>query len=231
VKRGKKYLVAKKEVEADKIYTPTEALELVKKIAFAKFDETVEVSVALYIKKSHSIRDTFVLPHQFTAEKKILVFAKGDKAEEARAAGAVYVGDDDLIQKIKDGWSDFDVCIATPDMMKDVGKLGPALGRRGLMPNPRTKTVTNDITATVAELKKGRIEFRADKTGVVHLPVGKLNMPLAHIEENLSLFFAELIQKRPNDLKGDFIRSVYIASTMGPAVKLENTVITAARRS
>ncbi|NIZ19796.1 50S ribosomal protein L1 [Entomospira culicis] len=229
MRRGKKYLEAKKAIEADKIYEPMAALELIKKIAFAKFDETVEVSVALNIKKSHSIRDTFVLPHQFTAEKKILVFAKGEKADEARAAGAAYVGDDDLIQKVKDGWTDFDVCIATPDMMKDVGKLGPALGRRGLMPNPRTKTVTNDITATVAELKKGRIEFRADKTGVVHLAVGKLSMPLEHVQENLMVFFSELIQKRPTDLKGEFIRSVYLASTMGPAIKLENAVITATR--
>ncbi|NIZ40319.1 50S ribosomal protein L1 [Entomospira entomophila] len=229
MKRGKKYQEAKKLLEADKLYDPKDALDLVKKMAFAKFDETVEVSVALNIKKSHSIRDTFVLPHQFTAEKKILVFAKGEKAEEAKAAGATYVGDDDYIQKVKDGWTDFDVCIATPDMMKDVGKLGPALGRRGLMPNPRTKTVTNDITATVAELKKGRIEFRADKTGVVHLAVGKLSMPTEHVQQNLLLFFSELIQKRPTDLKGEFIKSVYISSTMGPAVKLDNAVITSAR--
>jgi large subunit ribosomal protein L1 len=229
MKRGKKYQEARKLLESDKLYSPDEALALVKKMAFAKFDETFEVSVALHIKKSHSIRDTFVLPHQFTAEKKILVFAKGDKADEARAAGAAFVGDDDLIQKVREGWTDFDVCIATPDMMKDVGKLGPALGRRGLMPNPRTKTVTNDITATVAELKKGRIEFRADKTGVVHLPVGKLSMSAEHVQENLKVFFGELIGKRPSDLKGEFIRSVYIASTMGPAVKLDNAVITQAR--
>lgn len=229
MKRGKKYQEALKQLDGNKLYGTQEAIALVKKMAFAKFDETVEVSVALNIKKSHSIRETFVLPHQFRAEKKILVFAKGEKAEEARAAGAAYVGDDDLIQKVKDGWIDFDICIATPDMMKDVGKLGPALGRRGLMPNPRTKTVTNDITQTVAELKKGRIEFRADKTGVVHLPVGKLGMELGQIEENLKLFFSELIQKRPTDLKGEFIKSVYVASTMGPAVKLDNSVITMAR--
>ncbi len=227
MKRGKKYLEAEKQLDRAKAYALTEGLNLVKSMAFAKFDETVEVSVCLNIKKSHSIRETFVLPHQFTAEKRILVFAKGDKADEARAAGAMYVGDDDLIQKIRNGWVDFDVCIATPDMMKDVGKLGPALGRRGLMPNPRTKTVTNDITSAVAELKKGRIEFRADKTGVVHLGVGKLGMDLSQVQENLEVFLSELVRKRPVDLKGDFIKSIYISSAMGPGVKLDLAVATA----
>lgn len=231
MKRGKKYRAAKKLLEENRVYQVSEGLNLVKEIAFAKFDETVEVCVSLNIKKSHSIRDTFVLPHQFTAEKKILVFAKGEKADEARNAGATYVGDDDLIQRIKDGWIDFDVCISTPDMMKDVGKLGPALGRRGLMPNPRTRTVTNDITTAVDELKKGRVEFRADKTGVVHLAIGKLSMSLDDVKENLNLFFTELIQRRPADLKGEFIRSVHISSTMGPAVKLDNSVVSLVVRS
>lgn len=227
MKRGKKYLEAEKKLDRSKGYGVGEALDLVKEMAFAKFDETVEVHVCLNIKKSHSIRDTFVLPHQFTGEKKILVFAKGEKADEAREAGAAYVGDDDLIQKIRDGWIDFDICIATPDMMKDVGKLGPALGRRGLMPNPRTKTVTNNIKEAVAELKKGRIEFRADKTGVVHLGVGKLSMGQERIKENMHAFFVELLRKKPADIKGEFVKSVYVASAMGPGVRLDNAAANA----
>lgn len=226
MKRGKKYQEAEKKLDRNRIYSSSEGMSLVKEMAYAKFDETVEVHVCLNLKKSHSIRDTFVLPHQFTAEKRILVFAKGAKADEARAAGAVHVGDEELIQKVKDGFSDFDVCIATPDMMKDVGKLGPALGRRGLMPNPRTKTVTNDLKEAINELKKGRIEFRADKTGVVHLGVGKLSMDMTKIEENLKTFFVELGRKKPSDLKGDFVRSVYISSAMGPGVKLDNSSVT-----
>lgn len=221
MKRGKKYLEAEKKIDRDKHYDLDEAIKLVKEMAFAKFDETVEVAVSLNIKKSHSIRETFVLPHQFTGEKKILVFAKGEKADEARAAGAAFVGDDDLVQKVKDGWLDFDVCIATPDMMKDVGRLGQVLGRRGLMPNPRTKTVTNDIKEAVAELKRGRVEFRADKGGVVHLGVGKVSMDNAAVAENIRTFVAELLRKKPSDLKGEFVKSIYICSAMGPGVCLD----------
>jgi large subunit ribosomal protein L1 len=228
MKRGKKYREAEKQLDRNKAYTIDEAVALAKKLSFVKFDETFEAHVCLNIKKSHSIRDTFVLPHQFTGEKKILVFAKGEKADEARAAGAAYVGDDELIQKIKGGWVDFDICIATPDMMKEVGKLGPVLGRRGLMPNPRTKTVTNDVKEAVEELKKGRVEFRADKTGVVHIGFGKLSMGEALVKENLTVFFSELMRKKPADIKGEFIKSVYISSTMGPSIKLENAVVTTA---
>jgi large subunit ribosomal protein L1 len=226
MKHGKKYIAAEKKVDKNKTYPTGDALALVKEMAFAKFNETVEVHVCLNLKKSHSVRDTFVMPHQFTGEKKILVFAKGDKADEAREAGAAYVGDDDLIIKVKGGFLDFDICIATPDMMKEVGKLGPVLGRRGLMPNPRTKTVTNDIKEAVAELRKGRVEFRADKTGVVHLAVGKLNMTTEQVNENLSTFFGELMRKKPSDVKGEFVKSVYLASSMGPSVKLENSTVT-----
>ncbi|MGL4525316.1 MAG: 50S ribosomal protein L1 [Spirochaetia bacterium] len=221
MKHGKKYTQAEKQLDRSRAYGLEDALQLVKAMAFAKFDESVEISVSLNIKKSHSIRDTFVMPHQFTGEKKILVFAKGEKADEARAAGAAYVGDDDLVEKVKGGWLDFDVCIATPDMMKDVGRLGQVLGRRGLMPNPRTKTVTNDVKEAVAELKRGRVEFRADKGGVVHLAVGKLSMGPANVSENVRFFIGELLRKKPADLKGDFVRSVYISSTMGPGVRLE----------
>jgi large subunit ribosomal protein L1 len=217
---GKKYSAAAEKVDADKLYAYEEALGLVKAVAFAKFDETVEISVKLNLKKSHTVRDTVVFPHTFQGEKKILVFAKGDKADEARANGAAFVGDADLIEKIKGGWMEFDVCVATPDMMKDVGKLGPILGRRGLMPNPKTGTVTNDLTAAIKELKAGRIEFRADKTGVVHLPVGKVSMEATKVNENVQAFISELERRRPADLKGDFIKSVAVSSTMGPGVKI-----------
>lgn len=221
MKHGKKYQDAVKKYDGEKLYPYAEALELVKKVAYAKFDETVEIHVKLNLKKSHTVRDTVVLPHSFMAEKKILVFAKGDKAEEAKKAGAAFVGDNDLIEKIKGGWMDFDVCVATPDMMKDVGKLGAILGRRGLMPNPKTQTVTLDLVGAIAELKKGRIEFRADKTGVVHLNVGKVSMEPAKVNENVQVFMAELERKRPADLKGEYIASVAVASTMGPGVKIQ----------
>jgi large subunit ribosomal protein L1 len=227
MERGRKYQEAEKKLDRSKSYDLDSAFDLVKAMAYAKFDETVQVAVALNLKKSHSIRDTFVMPHQFAGEKKILVFAKAEKADEARAAGATYVGDDDLIQKIKDGWVDFDVCIATPDMMKDVGKLGQVLGRRGLMPNPRTKTVTNDVKEAVAELKKGRIEFRADKGGVVHLGIGKLSMNPEQVKENCRYFLTEVMRKKPADLKGDYVRSVYISSAMGPGVCLDNSIMVA----
>ncbi len=220
MKHGKKYRNAVKGLDTQKAYLPDEAATLVKGMAFAKFDETVELSLNLNMKKGNTVRDTLVLPHQFRGEKKILVFAKGDKAEEARAAGAAFVGDDDLIAKIKEGWLDFDVCVATPDMMKDVGKLGQVLGRKGLMPNPKTQTVTLDITGAVKELKKGRTEFRSDKTGCIHLAVGKVSMTAEQIKENAMIVVQEVERKRPNDTKGDFIKSVYLASTMGPGVKL-----------
>jgi len=220
MKRGKKYLEAVKKYEKQEIYPLDKAIGLVKELAYAKFDETVEVSMKLNIKAKHSIRDTLVLPHGFLKEKKILVFAKGDKAAEAKEAGAVYIGDDDLIEKIKGGWLDFDVAVATPDLMKDVGKLGPILGRRGLMPNPKTKTVTFDIKGAVHELKKGRVEFRADKTGVVHMPIGKISMDADKIGENIRLFIQEVARKRPPDLKGEFIKSIALSSTMGPGVKI-----------
>ena len=218
MKRGKKYQEAIKKFDRNKQYSLTEAAQIVKDCAFASFTETVEVAVSLSLKKSQSVRDTVVLPNQFMAQKKILVFAKGDKAEEAKAAGAAYVGDTDLIDKIRGGWMDFDIAVATPDMMKDVGRLGPILGRRGLMPNPKTHTVTNDIKEALAELNKGRVEFRSDKTGVVHLAVGKVDMDAAKIAENAQATIAEIIRKKPSDAKGDFILSVSLSSTMGPGV-------------
>ena len=221
MKHGKKYREALEKVDAAKVYGIQEGVDLVKTLSFAKFDETVEVSVNLNIKKSQSVRDTFVLPHQFAAEKKVLVFAKGDKAKEAEDAGATFVGAEDLVEKIKGGWLEFDICVATPDMMREVGKLGPILGRRGLMPNPKTRTVTMDVKGAVAELKQGRIEFRADKGGVVHLAVGKVSMEADHVKANIETFFGELSRKRPSDVKGEFIKSASLSSTMGPGLKLQ----------
>ncbi len=227
MRRGKNYQEAVKKVDRTKLYSLQEAAELVKSCAYAKFVETVEISVTLALKKSQSVRDTVVLPNQFMAQKKILVFAKGDKAEEAKAAGAAYVGDTDLIEKIRGGWMDFDVAVATPDMMKDVGKLGPVLGRRGLMPNPKTHTVTNDIKEALAELNKGRVEFRSDKTGVVHLAVGKVNMEAAAIAENAQAAIDEIMRKKPSDAKGDFVVSIALSSTMGPGVHVNTKDATA----
>jgi len=220
MKRGKKYREAVAKVDRDALYTYEDALSLVKELAYAKFDETIEMAINLNLKKSHTVRDTVVLPNQFAGEKKVLVFAKGEKAAEAEAAGAAYVGAEDLVEKIKGGWLDFDVCVATPDMMREVGKLGPVLGRRGLMPNPKTRTVTMDVKGAIAELKMGRVEYRADKTGVVHLPVGKVSMDPARVKENIDVFMSELVKKRPSDVKGEFIKTAAVSSTMGPGVRV-----------
>ena len=221
MRRGKKYAAAAAKYDKQKRYELNEAVKLVKEAAFAKFDETVELSVKLNLKKGQSVRDTVVLPNQFAAEKRILVFAKGEKATEATQAGAAYVGDTDLVQKIQGGWLDFDVVVATPDMMKDVGRLGPVLGRRGIMPNPKTGTVTMDVAGAIKELKQGRVEFRNDKTGVIHLAVGKVSMAPEAVAENVRLVMGEIKKKRPSDTKGDFVKSVAVSSTMGPGVKVD----------
>ncbi len=220
MKHGKNYRAALEKYNKLETYPYEKAVELVKELSFAKFDETVELSVRLNLKKSQTVRDTVVLPNQFVTEKKILVFAKGEKADEARGAGATFVGDDDLIEKIKGGWVDFDVAVATPDMMKDVGKLGPILGRRGLMPNPKTQTVTFDIKEAVEELKKGRVEFRSDKSGIVHLAVGKVSMEQNKMLENVQSVVSEIERKKPSESKGEFVVSVALSSTMGPGVKV-----------
>ena len=221
MKRGKKYLEVAKKVDSTKLYSLEEASKLVKETSYTKFDSTVELHIKLLLKKSQSVRDTVVLPNQFSAEKRVLVFARGEKAQEALDAGAMYVGDDDLIEKIKSGWMDFDIAVATPDMMKDVGRLGPILGRRGLMPNPKTQTVTMDIKGALAELKKGRTEFRSDKTGVVHMAIGKVSMPFEKIAENAEAAIKEVVRRKPSDAKGDFVQSVSFASTMGPGISLD----------
>lgn len=220
MKHGKGYAEAAKRVDRQRTYTVEEAVTVVKEAAFAKFDETVDLALKLNLKKSQTVRDTLVLPNQFTSEKKILVFAKGEKADEAKEAGATYVGDVDLVDKIKDGWLDFDIAVATPDMMKDVGRLGPILGRRGLMPNPKTQTVTFDIKGAISELRKGRVEFRSDKTGVIHLGVGKVSMAPEKVAENVRAVIGEIERRRPSDVKGDYLQTATVSSTMGPGVKI-----------
>jgi large subunit ribosomal protein L1 len=218
MKRGKKYRETLEKYDPAQQYGLEEALGIVQELAYAKFDETVEIALKLNVKAKHSVRDTLVLPNSFRAEKKILVFAKGEKADEAKEAGAAFVGDADLVERIQGGWLDFDVAVATPDMMKDVGKLGPILGRRGMMPNPKTKTVTFDVKEAIAELKKGRVEFRGDKTGVIHLPIGKVSMDKERIAENARLLIDEVQRKKPADIKGEFVKSIAVSSTMGPGI-------------
>jgi len=218
MKRGKKYQEAIKKHDLQKSYAVLQACEIVKDIKFAKFDETVELHVNLKLTKSQFVRDTLVLPHQFKGEKRVLVFCKEDRVKEALDSGATFAGSDEYIEKIRGGWLDFDIAVATPDMMKDVGRLGMVLGRRGLMPNPKTGTVTNDIAAAIDELKKGRVEYRADKSGVVHIAIGKVSMDADKIADNAQALMSELSRKKPADAKADYVQSVSVSSTMGPGV-------------
>ena len=218
MKHGKKYSEALKKYDAQKHYAVAEACKIVKDINFVKFDATVELHVALRLGKSQTVRDTLVFPNQFTAEKKVLVFCTEDRAKEALDAGATYAGSTEYIDKVKGGWLDFDIAVATPDMMKDVGRLGMVLGRKGLMPNPKTGTVTNDLAGAIAELKKGRTEFRADKEGIIHIAVGKVSMDSDKVAENVNPLLTELDRKQPADAKADFVRSVSVSSSMGPGV-------------
>ena len=224
MKHGKKYENALKKYDPAARYTLSKAIDVVKELKFANFDETVEVHVSLTLSKGQTVRDTVVLPHQFRGEKKVLVFCTDDKVKEALDAGAAYAGSAEYIEKVKGGWLDFDIAVATPDMMKDVGRLGMVLGRRGLMPNPKTGTVTMNIPQAINELKKGRVEFRADKGGVVHLPVGKVSMPSEKIVENIEALLAETMRKKPADAKSDYVRSVSVSSTMGPGVWVDHKV-------
>ena len=224
MKHGKNYKNALAKYDSAASYELPKAVDIVKELKYAKFDETVEVHVSLTLGKGQSVRDTLVLPHQFRGEKKVLVFCTDDRVKEALDAGAAYAGSTEYIEKVKGGWLDFDIAVATPDMMKDVGRLGMVLGRRGLMPNPKTGTVTTDISSAINELKKGRVEIRADKGGVVHLPVGKVSMDSSKIVENVQALINETMRKKPADAKGDYIRSVSISSTMGPGVWVDYKV-------
>ena len=218
MKHGKKYRESLKKYDSTASYELVKACETVKEIKFSNFDETVEAHVNLKLGKSQTVRDTLVFPNQFKGEKKVLVFCKEDRIKEALDAGAAFAGADEYIDKVKGGWLDFDVAVATPDMMKDVGRLGMVLGRRGLMPNPKTGTVTNDIVSAINELKKGRVEYRADKHGIVHMAVGKCSMDTEKVVENISTLISEVGRKKPAGSSAGFVQSVSISSSMGPGV-------------
>ena len=221
---GKKYRVAEKNRDVAAAYLPKQALEIVKKSAFAKFDETVEVAVRLGVDPKHAdqvVRGTVVLPAGTGKSVRVLVIATGDKAREAENAGADYVGADDMIAKIKDGWLDFDVLVATPDQMGKLGQLGRVLGPRGLMPNPKAGTVTMDVTRAVRETKAGKIEFRVDKAGNVQVPIGKVSFPLESLETNFNAFMDQIVRSKPASSKGVYVRNVSVSSTMGPGVKVD----------
>ena len=218
MKHGKKYRAALAKYDLTKKYDVASACKMVQDMKFAKFDETVEAHVVLRLEKNAVVRDTLVFPNQFRGEKKVLVFCKEDKVKEALDAGATYAGSDEYIEKVKGGWLDFDVCVATPDMMKDVGRLGMVLGRKGLMPNPKTGTVTPNVAQAVAELKKGRTEFRADKAGIVHIAVGKCSMDTDKVVENVKTLLTEIGRKKPAGSAAGFVQSVSVSSSMGPGV-------------
>ena len=222
-KVGKKYQEAVKAYDRNALYEPAEALAIVKKIAKAKFDETVEVAFKLGIDTRHAdqqIRGAVVLPNGTGKTRTVLVFAKGEKAKEAEAAGADYVGAEDMIAKIEQGWFGFDVVVATPDMMGMVGKLGRVLGPKGLMPNPKTGTVTFDVAKAIKEIKAGKIEYRADKAGIVHAPIGKVSFSEEQLLENYKVLAETLVKAKPAAAKGQYIRSVTVSSTMGPGVRI-----------
>ena len=225
--RGKKYVEAAKAIDRATLYDTDEAVALVKKVAVAKFDETIEAHIRTGCDGRHAdqqIRGAVVLPHGTGKVTRILVFAKGAKADEAQAAGADFVGAEELIPKIQnEGWLDFDVVVATPDMMGVVGRLGRVLGPKGLMPNPKAGTVTMDVAKAIKEIKAGKIEYRLDKSNIIHVPVGKVSFTEEQLADNFQALMGAVIKARPSTLKGTFLKSVTMASTMGPGVKL-NTV-------
>ena len=228
-KQGKKFEAASKQVES-RPYSLNEAVPLVQKIKYAKFDETVELHMRLGVDPKHAdqmVRGTVVLPNGLGKSKKVLVIASGDKQREATEAGADYVGGDDMVTKIQGGWIDYDAVIATPDMMRSVGKLGKVLGPRGLMPNPKTGTVTQDVATAIKEVKAGKVEFRVDKTGVIHAPVGKVSFATDKLLENANTLIQAVLRAKPSAAKGKYVRSVTLCSTMGPGVHLDTVVFNA----
>ena len=224
MKHGKKYNEAAKLVDRATQYEPAEAISLVKKTATAKFDETIEVHIRTGCDGRHAeqqIRGAVVLPHGTGRVTRVLVFAKGDKVAEAEAAGADFVGGDELIPKIQnEGWLDFDVVVATPDMMGVVGRLGKVLGPKGLMPNPKAGTVTMDVTKAVNDIKAGKIEYRLDKTNIIHVPVGKASFDEEKLNDNFNTLMEAIAKAKPSSLKGQYLRSIVLSSTMGPGVKI-----------
>lgn len=223
-KRSKKYQELRSKIAAGKLYSLDEAVQLLCGMKAAKFDETVEVAIRLGVdprKSEQMVRGTTVLPHGLGKNVRVLVFAKGEKEREAQEAGADFVGAEDLIKKIQEGWLEFDQAIATPDMMGQVSKLGKILGPRGLMPNPKTGTVTFEVAKAVAEAKAGKVEFRTEKAGIVHCPIGKLSFGSEKLKENLSALAEQVNRAKPDSAKGTYIRSLVISSTMGPGIKID----------
>jgi len=224
MKHGKKYTDSKKLIESLKAYDPNEAIDMVLKTSKAKFDETVEISVRLGVDPRHAdqqVRGAVVLPHGTGRTVRVLVFAKGEKAKEAEAAGADFVGDADLVAKIQnENWFGFDVCVATPDMMGVVGRIGRILGPKGLMPNPKSGTVTMDVTKAITDIKAGKVEYRVDKTAIVHCPIGKVSFGNQKLEENLNTLMEAINKAKPAAAKGTYVKSLYLSSTMGPSVKV-----------
>lgn len=224
--QGKKYRAAAAKVEAGRAYAATEAVELVQQTSYTKFDATVDVAVRLGVDPRHAdqvVRGTVVLPHGTGKTVRVLVIAQGDRAKEAEAAGADFVGTE-YLQKLKDGWLECDVIVATPDVMGQLGALGRVLGPRGLMPNPKAGTVTMDVSRAVKEIKAGKIEFRVDKTGNVHVPIGKVSFSAEQLRENLAAFLETIVKAKPSAAKGTYIRSATLSSTMGPGISLDMAV-------
>jgi large subunit ribosomal protein L1 len=227
-KRGKKYTAAKQTITGPAGVGVTDAVKLAVESSFAKFDETVDVAVRLGVDPRHAdqmVRGSVVLPNGIGKTVRVLVFAKGEKEKEAQDAGADYVGGDDLVDKIKGGWFDFDKVVATPDMMGAVGKIGKILGPRGLMPNAKTGTVTFDVTRAVHELKAGKIEFRVEKAGIVHAPMGKVSFGVEKLVQNVTAFLETILRMKPSSSKGTYVRSIAISTTMGPGVKIDATLV------
>lgn len=222
-KHGKRYIEAAKLIENTKLYEPAEALNLIKSMPKSKFDESVEVAIRLGVDPRHAdqqIRGAVVLPYGTGRAVRVAVFAKGEKAKEAQAAGAEKVGAEDLVEEIQKGWMDFDVAVATPDMMGAVGKLGKILGPKGLMPNPKTGTVTLDVAKAVKEIKAGKVEYRVDKNGIVHVPIGKLSFDAEKLVGNFRTLMDVIVKAKPASAKGTYLKSIVVSSTMGPGVKI-----------
>jgi large subunit ribosomal protein L1 len=225
-KHGKKYRAAAEKVE-QRPYQLDEAFKLLKEVSYAKFNETVELSMLLGVDPKHAdqmVRGTTVLPHGTGQTKRVLVIASGDKQREATEAGADFVGGDEMVQKIQEGWVDYDAVIATPDMMRSVGKLGKVLGPRGMMPNPKTGTVTFDVAKALQEIKAGKVEFRVDKTSIIHVPVGKIQFTADQLLDNATAIITAIRKAKPPAAKGKYVRSVFISSTMSPSIRLDDTV-------
>ena len=222
-KRGKKFTAARAQVAADRTYSIEDAIPLVQKVKYAKFDETVELSLRLGVDPKHAdqmVRGTVVLPHGLGKSKRVLAIAGGEKQKEAQDAGADHVAGEEVVEKISGGWMDFDAVVATPDMMRAVGRLGKVLGPRGLMPNPKTGTVTVDIAKAVREIKAGKVEFRVDKTGIIHAPVGKTSFTSASLVANAHALMETILKAKPSAAKGKYLKSVTMSSTMGPGVSI-----------